>query len=405
LRILTFTSLFPNALQPSHGVFVYQRVSHLARRAGNTVHVIAPVPYSPAWLPVSRWRKMGLVPRNERIGPLEVHHPRYALVPRVSMPAHGLCMYAGSLSLARRLHREIGFDCIDAHYVFPDGLAAVLLGRQLGLPVIVSARGTDINLFPSFRSIRGQIRWTLNSATGVVAVCEALKQAMVDLGIPGEKVRVIGNGIDSERFQPVDRESARLQLGIPADASVIVSVGALIPRKGYQLLIPAVAQLASRYPKLRIYIIGEGAYRKTLCTLAHQAGVADRVTFVGEWPNEGLKTWYSAADVSCLASAREGWANVILESLACGTPVVATRVWGAPEVIVSPELGVLVDQEIGSIAGGLEQALQKVWNSEQLVSYARARTWDLVAAQVNAFLESCDGVQGEQLAAPSLTSR
>ena len=115
MRVLTFTSLFPNRVQPLLGIFIYQRVAHFAARPGNTVQVIAPVPYFPRWLPWTRWRKAGQVPAKERIGDLDVYHPRYLLLPKVSMPLHGLSMFLGCLLLALRLRKTIGFDCIDAH--------------------------------------------------------------------------------------------------------------------------------------------------------------------------------------------------------------------------------------------------------------------------------------------------
>jgi teichuronic acid biosynthesis glycosyltransferase TuaC len=388
MRVLTFTSLFPNARQPWLGIFVQQRVAHFAKRQGNSVTIVSPVVYFPSWLPLSKWETMRKIPLQETIGGLEVYHPRYPLIPKVSMPLQGYSMFVSSLPLVRRLHKKAAFDCIDAHYVYPDGFAAVLLGKRLGIPTIVSARGTDINLFPSFKLIRPMIRWTLEQSAGAVGVSEALKEAMVTLGARPEKTCEIGNGVDSERFHPVARKDARQKLGMPEDAEIIVSVGNLISTKGHRFLISAIARLVANHPKIRLYIVGEGPLRKELEAQAKQEGMQSRVLFVGRKPNEELKLWYSAADASCLASSREGWANVLLESLACGTPVVATRVGGAPEVIVSPEWGVLVDQNVESIANGLEQALQKRWDRESLVRYARSRTWDIVAEEVEKFLQA-----------------
>lgn len=388
LRVLTFTSLFPNAVQPTLGIFIYQRMAHLARRPGQSVQVVAPIPYFPRWLGWSRWQAMSRIPRQERIGELTVYHPRYLLLPKVSMLFHGLLMFLGSVGLVRRLKKETQFECIDAHYVYPDGFAAALLAKLLDVPFIVSARGTDINLFPSFRLVRPMIRWTLRQAAGAVAVCTALKEAMTDLGLSAERTQVIGNGVDPKRFQPENPAEARRCLGLAEDAQVVVAVGALIPRKGYQFLIPAFAAIAPRFPGLRLYIVGEGEYHTRLEALAREAGVADRVFLVGNRPNEELRLWFSAARVSCLVSSREGWPNVLLESLACGTPVVATRVWGVPEVIVSTDLGVMVDQNVQSIAAGLESALQRGWDREALVRHARTRTWEVVAEEVECYLSS-----------------
>jgi glycosyltransferase involved in cell wall biosynthesis len=385
MQILTYTSLFPNAADKTFGVFIYQRMAHVNKRSGSTVHVVAPIPYLPSWLKSSRWGAMARIPRVEQIGELTVYHPRYLLLPKVSMAVHGILMFLGSFLLVRRLHKQIGFNCIDAHYVYPDCFAAVLIGKRLGLPVVASARGTDINLFPSFRLVRPMIRWTLKNTTGNIAVCRALGDEMISLGAAKERVTVIGNGVDLDRFQPVNQSEARQKLNIPADAQVIVSVGALIPRKGFQFLIPAVAKIAARYPKLKAYIVGKGDPGE-LKELARKHNVDDRIFLVGSRANEELKDWYSAADLSCLVSSREGWPNVVLESLACGTPVLATGLWGVPEILVSPELGIMVVQEIDAIAAGLDEALSRTWNRAAILRYARTRTWDVVAEEVDQYL-------------------
>jgi len=389
MKILTYTSLFPNEIQPAHGVFVYQRMVHFARRQGNSVVVIAPVPWVPRWISSPSYRTIREIPKEEKIGGLTVYHPRYPLMPRISMPLHGLLMFLGSYGLARKLQREHRFAAIDAHYIYPDGFAAALLGRLLGLPVVVSARGTDMNLFPQFRLIRPLIKWTLSQVVAGIGVCAPLRDELCKFGLPPERASVIGNGIDLLRFQSVDKCEARRHLDIPEDVVMLVAVGALIPRKGFHLLIEAFARIARTRGDVRLYIVGEGDQRNELHSLVAQHAVGERVFLVGARKNEDLRYWYSAADLSCLVSSREGWPNVLLESLACGTPVVATRIWGVPEVIVSPELGVLVDQTVDSIAQGLTTAMQRTWSREMLIGHARLRTWDVVAEEVEQCISSC----------------
>jgi len=258
----------------------------------------------------------------------------------------------------------------------------------LGLPVVVSARGTEINVYPSFRLIRPMLRWTLTNAAGAVAVSADLKNKMIALGIPEAKIRVIANGVDTERFQPLDAKSARKHLGLPEEGPVAVSVGSLIESKGHHLLIAAVAKLAARFPKLRLYVIGEGVYRAKLEELVREKQLQESVFLAGNRPNEELPFWFSAADVSCLMSSREGWPNVVSEALACGTSVLATRIGGIPEILTSPELGILVERSIDSIVAGLEQALTRAWNREEIARRSRSRSWDAVAEEVEAFLRS-----------------
>lgn len=386
MRILTLSSLFPNSLDPAFGIFIYQRSAHVALLPGNEVEVVSPVPYVPRWLRIDRWRIHAALPKNERIGGLFVHHPRYFLLPKVSMWLHGLLLFLGSLRLVLKLHARAKFDCIDAHFVYPDGFAAVLLGKVLGIPVSVSARGTDINLYPSLRVVRSMIRWTLSEADEVIAVSKALKDAMIALGTDPGKIHVIPNGVDEERFKQVDQTEARRQLGLPVSARALVSIGALIPSKGHNLLIQAFERIALRQPDLKLYILGEGPARSTLEALIERANLQDRVQLIGKRPNEELLHWFSAADISCLTSEREGWPNVITESLACGTPVVGTRVGGIPEILGSEDFGVLVDQTVESVANGLELALSQTWDRAAISQRTRARTWAHVALEVQEVL-------------------
>lgn len=386
MRILTFTSLFPNQAEPQLGIFIFQRILHLSRRPNNLVQVIAPLPYFPRWFKWSDRHAQAQVSKQEQNQSLTIYHPRYFLLPKVSMPFHAFLMFAGSVIKAKKLHKKEAFDCIDAHFIYPDGTAAVMLGKVLGLPVVVSARGTDINFYPKLRLIRPLIEWTLKKAAGVIAVSASLKEVMVELGAPSSKVQVIGNGIDPNRFKPVEPKEARKQLKMPEAVPVVVSVGSLIPRKGFQYLIPAFAEIAPKFPSARLYVIGEGSFRSELNELANTLKIQDRVFLVGNQPNEQLYLWFGAATVSCLVSSREGWPNVLQESLACGTPAIATNLWGAPEVITSPELGLLVEQNSHAIALALETALTKPWDRRAIAAHAHQRTWDVVAGEVEEYL-------------------
>ena len=388
MNILIFTSLFPNCEQPDFGIFVFQRILHLARRPGALVKVVAPVPYFPSWITSSRWAKYGLLPREESVENLRVYHPRYPLLPALLMPLHGLLMFVGSFLLVRRLHRQFRFDCIDAHYVYPDGFAAALLGKLLGLPVVVSARGTDINVFPSFPCIRPLIVWSLRKAVGIIAVSNSLKNAMVSLGLPASKICVIPNGVDTNRFHQIPQTEARQTLGLPKDVKIVVSVASLTAGKNHPLLITAFAKMLGKRRGAKLLIIGDGPLRPALQELIFKLRLQKEVTLVGARPNQELVLWYSAADVSCLVSSREGWPNVIMESIACGTPVVATRVGGVPEIIYSSELGLLAEQESDSIATELSSALVKTWDRNALAVHAQSRGWNEVAGEVEQYLSS-----------------
>jgi glycosyltransferase involved in cell wall biosynthesis len=232
------------------------------------------------------------------------------------------------------------------------------------------------------------IRWTLQRAAAAIAVSSALRDKTIEAGGLTTKTLVIPNGIDAERFQRLPQEYARAQLGLPSNGQLIVSVGALVPLKGHKLLIEAAAKVMARFPDLRLYVLGEGEGRAELESLIGSLRLRDRIKLLGKRPNTELGLWYSAADISCLASEREGWPNVLTESLACGTPVIGTRVGGIPEIVHSPELGVLVHRTVEAISQGIEQGLSKRWNREWISEETRSRTWPAVAAEVEDVLRS-----------------
>lgn len=387
MRILTFTTLFPSSVNPVHGIFVYQRMAPFARCPGTDVEVISPIPYVPAGIMTRRGREFAQTTKEERVGKFRVHHPRYPLLPKVSMPAHGMLMYLGARRLAMQLSREERFDCIDAHYVYPDGFAAVMLAKLLRTPVVVSARGTDINLFASFATIRPMIRWTLQHCNGIVSVSSALKKRMLELGAPESKIEVIGNGIDAARFRITERRCARRALALPENGPILVSVASLREAKGQQHLVSAVARIASKYPGLKLYLIGEGPNRAKLEQLTRDMGLQAQVVLAGNRNNDEIPLWFNAADVSILASAREGWPNVLLESLACGTPVIASPVGEVPEILASPEFGMVANPDPISLAAAIDTCLGKNWNREALSRYASQRPWEKVASEVEAYFK------------------
>ncbi|MGB8988577.1 MAG: glycosyltransferase family 4 protein [Candidatus Sulfotelmatobacter sp.] len=406
--ILLFTNLFPNSKDPNYGIFVYRRARQLRESLAHAVYVVAPVPYFPKWLPVpsrlrshpriARWLKMSRIPVMEQWGGITVYHPRYFLLPILSAPFHGLLMFLGAVFLVLKLHAQLRFDCVDAHFVYPDGFAAVLLGRLLRLPVVITAHGTDLNVYARSSLLRSLIRWTLKRTQRVICVSAALKNIVSGLKIPTDKVVVIPNGVDLDCFHPIDQANARRILGMPLDAEVVVDVGQLISRKGHHFLIQAVAHLCAKFPHLQLFIIGEGSSEKSLQQRISALGLERHVSLIGGVKNDELFRWYSAADVTCLASAREGFPCVLLESLACGTPVVATAIEGTSELVSSPDFGLLVQQDPLSISEGLERALQIDWVKTALARHARSFTWQQTAAAIEETL-ACS-IRSRQTAVP-----
>jgi glycosyltransferase involved in cell wall biosynthesis len=322
-----------------HGIFVETRLRELLKTGEVQTRVVAPVPWFPMTGP--RFGEYGLfaaTPHFEIRNGIEVHHPRYFLPPRMGMNIAPFLMAAAALPTVRRLISDgYDFDLLDAHYYYPDGIAAALIARKFGKPLAVTARGTDINLLPNYAGPRRMILRTAAQAAGSIGVCRALTDRLAAMGVDPAKLHVLRNGVDLQRFVPEAREEARSRLGL-GSGILLLSVGALIERKGHQIAIEALASLHD----VQLAIVGHGPDAAALQSHAQRQGVADRVRFVGQVGNEDMRWWYSAADALVLCSSREGWANVLLESMACGTPVIATDIWGTPEVVAKPEAGCLM---------------------------------------------------------------
>ncbi len=357
IRLLTFSTLFPHAARPNHGIFVENRLRHLVASGQATSFVLAPVPWFPGrseWF--GDWAVNARAPIAETRHGLAIRHPRYPVIPRLGMSIAPWILYQAMVPHVSRLLTEgHSFDAIDAHYIYPDGVAASWLGRRFGLPVVMTARGTDVNLIPSYRVPRRLIEGAIRDASALIAVSTALKDVLVELGAPDEKVTVLRNGVETGLFRPPEnRPMIRSRLGLKR--RVLISVGALIERKGHHRTIEAMRQLSD----FELIIVGEGPERQRLGTLIGDYGVADRVRLLGARPHTELPELYGAADASVLASSREGCANVLLEFMACGTPVVAANVWGNPEVVNAPAGGLIYEfKHPGWNSGGRPQTVRR----------------------------------------------
>jgi len=374
MRILTFTTLYPNAAQPQHGVFVENRLRKLVASDAVEARVLAPVPWFPfASARFGRYAAFARAPRAEVRHGIAIDHPRYPVIPKLGMTlAPGFLYRAAARALRGLIAAGERFDLIDAHYFYPDGVAAARLGEAFDLPVAITGRGTDLNLIPHENAAaRRMIRATAMRADGLIVVAGALKTRLAALGIPEARIAVLRNGVDLDLFRPRDRVRVRADLGL--DGPVILSVGHLIPRKGHDLVIAALASL----PELCLLIAGSGPEEAALRSLADRLGVSARVRFLGAVAHEALPEIYSTADALVLASSREGWPNVLLEAMACGTPVVATAVDGSPEVVAAPAAGRVVEtRSAEALAEGIRALLAAPPARAETRAYAENFGWE-----------------------------
>jgi teichuronic acid biosynthesis glycosyltransferase TuaC len=383
MKILTFTTLFPNRVQPAHGVFVANRLRRLVDSGAVEARVVAPVPWAPGgWMArwIGRYGAYAAIPRADALNGIAVLHSRFPVIPKIGMNIAPLLLALSQLPVLRRMIASgYDFDLIDAHYFYPDGVAAALLGKWLNKPVVITARGTDINLIPDYAVPRRQILWAAKRAGAIITVCAALRDALVAMGVDGGKVTALRNGVDLALFTPfeteVARAAARTRFGMRGLS--LLSVGQLVERKGNHFMIEALRDL----PAATLYLAGEGPERARLQKVAQTAGVADRVHFLGLVPHGDLPKLYGAADALVLASSREGWANVLLEAMACGTPVVATRIWGTPEVVAGAAAGVLMRmRSAAGIVEGVSSLLERLPARAATRTYAEMFSWDETTA-------------------------
>ncbi len=349
-----------------------ERLRHLLNTRNVQTKVIAPIP----WFPIQnrwfgRYAVYPSVPSRELRHGIEVLHPRYPVIPKLGMSMASTALARSVLAtLSRVISDGYDFDLIDAHYLYPDGVAAAWIGQRLRRPVVLTARGTDVNVITRYRTPRRRILWAADRAARIIAVSQALCDTLVRLGVEKKKIVVLRNGVDLKTFEPEDRRVAREKLGV--HRKLWLSVGNLVELKGHHIVVEGVA----REPDVDLIVIGDGPEKRRLEKLARTLGIQDRIKFIDYVPKEDLRTYYSAADALILASSREGMPNVVLESIACGTPVIATSVGGIPEVITGPEAGeLMVSRDVTALRQAWMRLLERPVQHEKTRQYAEHFGW------------------------------
>lgn len=385
LRVLSISTLFPNPVKPAFGKFVANQMGGIAKAGGVDLVMVNPIGLPP--FPLNRrepYRTLGACPDTSQLGTLAVHHPRFTLVPVVGGDSNPGRMARAVLPLARRLHAQQPFDLVDAQFFFPDGPAAAIIARELGLPLTIKARGSDIHYWGTRPKALKQMRKAASQAARILTVSAALGRDMAALGFPDDRILVHYTGLDRHKFRVTPRADARRQLApllgldIPASAPLIVTPGALIAIKGQKFAIGALTHL----PGAHLALAGSGGDEAELREMANQVGLASRVHFLGQISHDSLPVLMSAADAVVLPSEREGLANVWIEALACGAPLVIPDIGGAAEVVRNPSAGRLAERSAAAIAA----ALQEIWITppDQTAVAANVATfsWDANAAQL-----------------------
>lgn len=396
VRLLTLTTLFPSGARPRHGIFVANRLRRICATRRATTRVIAAVPWFPLW-----YRDEALVLEEETIDALPVRHPRFLNVPAVGMRLQPRLLAEGILrDLTKSGWARERFDVVDAHYFYPDAVAARQVADALDLPLVVSARGSDIQLLGTFAAARRAILATAQRAQALIAVSQALADAMIVLGMPAERIGVLRNGVDMDMFRPLARAGARERLALDVRGPLLIGVGNLVPEKGFDLLLRAAAAM----PGVHVLLIGEGREEAVLTALAARL-LPGRFTRRASMPQRELRYAYAAADALVLPSLREGWPNVLLEAIACGTPVVAAGVGGVAEIVVDPAAGRIVDgRDVGAWTAAIALVLAERTGPERVRACAQPFGWDDVIAAQCTLYERVRAQWRSARAAPAATT-
>jgi glycosyltransferase involved in cell wall biosynthesis len=372
MRITVVTSYFPTSARPYGGNSAFQTLRLLKPHA--SIEVVCPLERYPGipGLKPPRYQRADL---NWQPKEFPTTYVEYPVIPIVTRPFNGrVC--AGILLPHVRMSRP---DLILNYWLYPDGYAAVRVGRELGVPVIVGAIGSDLRRRNDPITIR-LVRQTMLQADAVITVSEELRRRAMAQGIPADKVTAILNGCDTAVFHPGDRTAARRQVGCDAESELLVYAGNLLASKGLGELMEAFLELAKLRTGLRLALIGQGPYGQTLARRAAAAGMEGRVTLPGRRDATGIAQWMRAADVFCLPSYSEGCPNVVVEALACGRPVVATEVGGIPELVKGTSGILIPPRDSEALRAALDRALSRPWDSAE-IARTSTRSWETVAQE------------------------
>ena len=387
IKVLAISYLFPNAEQPNHGVFVFNRLNALSQYVD--VQVINPIPWSPLHRFIPKYKALANIPLKTKRGHLEIYHPRFFSIPKVFK---WMELYSYKRAVKKVLDTDLkDFKCdiVDLHWTYPDLPTGESISRAFNKPLLVTLRGLEAFHEQDDDSRKIIVKRFLLKADKIIALSEELKQTSIAAGAEPAKHTVIRNGVDTALFSYIPISKARQQLDLPDTEKIIVAVGALIHRKGFDLIISELPELISKHGKnLKLYIIGaqgaEGDFRASLFAQVKKLGLEHNVVFQGAVLNEQLPVWYNAADVFCLASRGEGSPNVLTEAISCGCPAVATDVGAVREIMESePDIGECVASEDGHALGAaLSKVLNKDYDRENNARVFSQYNWDWCAQKV-----------------------
>jgi len=395
VKILTITNLFPSSNAPTAGVFIRERIKAVVAR-GAEVRVIAPVPYVPPGPVPARYRRIRATPEAGEVDGVKVRYPRYLVIPKAGTRFQAWGYARGLRDVLRCEVESFRPDILDAHYLYPDACGVARAARGFGIPYACTARGSDVHVLGAMRSVHRQIRAALAGASTVIAVSRALATTMRELKLCDGPVEVVPNGIDRGRFHPRPRAEAREALDLGDAGRFVICVGHLAPVYRQELLLRALAH-ADAPADLSVRFLGEGADRARLEALALTLGIRERVAFEGTVPHDQVPLWFAASNGSVQINRSAGSPNAVLESVACGIPVLASDIPAMREALRAPAQGTFVEACPEAVARGLARLV-----ATRAVPDGAVRSWDDVAGEI---LQHFEHALGRRAPAGALSDR
>jgi glycosyltransferase involved in cell wall biosynthesis/peptidoglycan/xylan/chitin deacetylase (PgdA/CDA1 family) len=355
MRVLLLTNEYPNPYQPDKAVFN----RHLVRALGRTedIVVVSPISWVDEWQARRRAGNLLGPDRCARHEGIEVCYPRYYYPPKMLRARYDWFYWRSVRAVVREVLASHRPEIVLSYWAHPDGAVALRAAREAGLPCAVMVGGSDVLQLTRSAPRRRRIAAVLQEADAVVAVSQDIKAQLAQLGVSEHEVHVVHRGVDSVLFSPGDRSAARARLGLPPDSSILVWVGRMVPVKGLEVLLEACSHLRERGQQFLLCLIGDGPLRARLQAQVEARNLTGQVRFVGPAQQEQLAAWYRAANLSVLPSHSEGIPNVLRESLACGTPFVASRVGGIPEIADSGSCRLVPPGDPAALSQALEASL------------------------------------------------
>lgn len=377
MKVLILTNLFPTPWDPLRGAFNRQQFERLGQL--HEVDVLTAIDFR---------ERLGERKGEVNASNLRTDYFVFVFLPRIGRSLHAFCWLLSLLWQRGRQIRQAHYDCMLVSWAYPDGAAVGWLARWLHIPYVVKVHGSDLNVQANHLLQRPQIRSALKGAASVVAVSRALAIKAIGLGTRPANVHVLYNGVDASIFRPETRAASRAKLGLSTYSPLLLYVGNLKPSKGCLDLLEAFPALLAKQPLARLIYVGAGPARTPLLERAKALGCLDHVELAGAVAHDELGDWFRSADLLCLPSHNEGVPNVVLEAMACGTPVVATHVGGIPEV-VPHYAGILVPPRVRlALSTALIDASARRWNHKRIAAHARGFRWEDNIRQLDAILHA-----------------